>query len=52
MIIDIMGQLSLKIDDELDAKFRAMIAKMIGFKKGNLKIAIEEAILPWIDQKA
>lgn len=47
-----MGQLSIVIDDKLDEKFRATIAKTIGFKKGNIKIAIEEAIQLWIDQKA
>lgn len=47
-----MGQLSIVIDDELDAKFRAAIAKTLGFKKGNIKIAIEEAIQLWIDHKA
>lgn len=46
-----MGQMSIVIDDELDAKFRAAIAKTIGFKKGNIKIAVEEAIQLWIDRQ-
>jgi hypothetical protein len=46
-----MGQLSIVIDDELDARFRAVIAKTIGFKKGNIKIAIEQAIQLWIDDQ-
>ena len=47
-----MGQISIVIDDELDTEFRAAIAKSLGLKKGNIKIAVEEAIRLWIDQKA
>jgi hypothetical protein len=47
-----MGQISLMIDDELDTKFRAAIAKTLGYKKGNIKIAIKQAIELWIDQNA
>jgi hypothetical protein len=44
-----MGQISLVIDDKLDAEFREVVAKQLGFKKGNLKIAIEQALRLWID---
>jgi hypothetical protein len=47
-----MGQISVVIDDDLDAEFRAAIANRLGLKKGNIKIAIEDAIRSWIDQKA
>jgi hypothetical protein len=47
-----MGQISVFIDDDLDTEFRVAIAKKLGLKKGNIKIAIEEAIRLWIDQKA
>jgi len=47
-----MGQISVFIDDDLDTEFRAAIANTLGLKKGNIKIAIEEAIRLWIDQKA
>jgi hypothetical protein len=46
-----MGQISIVIDDDLDTKFRTAIAKNLGLKKGNIKIALEEAINMWIDQK-
>jgi len=46
-----MGQISVFIDDDLDAEFRATIANRLGLKKGNIKIAIEDAIRSWIDQK-
>ncbi|HPY72454.1 MAG: hypothetical protein PHN90_02975 [Methanothrix sp.] len=46
-----MGQLNVVIDDDLDGEFRDAVAKRLGMKKGNLKIAIEQAIRNWIDQK-
>jgi len=46
-----MGQISIVINDELDAKFRAAIAQKLGLRKGNIKIAIEEAITMWIEQR-
>ena len=42
---------SKAIDDKLDTRFREEIARRLGLKKGNIKIAIEEAINLWIDQK-
>ncbi|MGA9099841.1 MAG: hypothetical protein WB392_13020 [Methanotrichaceae archaeon] len=47
-----MGQISLVIDDKLDAEFREAVAKKLGMKKGNIKIALEQALRLWIDQKA
>ncbi|VVB63311.1 Uncharacterised protein [uncultured archaeon] len=44
-----MAQISLVINDELDTKFRKVVATTLGLKKGNIKIAIEEAIQLWID---
>lgn len=46
-----MGQLSVVIDNDLEAKFREAIYQRLGLKKGVIKIAIEEAIQLWIDQK-
>ena len=46
-----MAQMSIVIDDDLDSKFREAIVKRLGMKKGNIKIAIEEAINLWINQK-
>ncbi len=43
-----MARINLVIDDELDEQFRNEVAKRIGMKKGNLKIAINEAIKNWI----
>jgi len=34
--------------DDLEKEFREEVSKNLGFKKGNLQIAIEEAIKEWI----
>lgn len=46
-----MARINLVIDDELDEQFRNEVAKRLGMKKGNIKIAIEDAIRQWINQK-
>lgn len=43
-----MGKLTLTLNDELEKKFRDEIYKRLGMKKGNMQIAIEEAIEQWI----
>lgn len=43
-----MGQLNVEIPDELDEKFKRVVAKKFGLRKGSLKKAIEEAIMEWI----
>jgi len=45
-----MGQISLVIDDKLDTEFRKEVANRLGMKKGNIKIAVEEALRSWIDR--
>lgn len=46
-----MGTLGLKIDDDLDTKFREAVYKRKGMKKGNITEALEEAIEQWIDSE-
>jgi hypothetical protein len=46
-----MARFDLTIDDKLDQQFRDMIYKKYGMKKGNLRIALEEAIRLWIDNE-
>lgn len=46
-----MVRINLVIDDEIDKQFRMEVAKRLGMKKGNIKIAIEEALKLWLDQK-
>jgi hypothetical protein len=47
-----MGAIKVILSDELEQKFRDEVFKSKGMKKGNITIAIEEAINMWIeDQK-
>lgn len=43
-----MAHINLVIDDELDKQFRNEVNKRLGMKKGNIKIAIEEALRDWV----
>jgi hypothetical protein len=44
-----MGAIKVILPDELEKKFRDEVYKSMGMKKGNITIAIEEAINMWID---
>jgi len=46
-----MARLSITITDELDRRLRETVADTIGFKKGNLQRALEEAIEDWVRKK-
>ncbi|MGA8081455.1 MAG: hypothetical protein WB988_06300 [Candidatus Nitrosopolaris sp.] len=46
-----MARLDLSIDDKLDIQFRDMVYKTMGMKRGNLGIALEEAIKIWLSSK-
>lgn len=48
--INPMGRIVVELDEELENAFRNEVARRLGMKKGNLKIAIEEAIKKWIEQ--
>jgi hypothetical protein len=45
----IMGAIKVILQDELEEKFRNEVFKSKGMKKGNITIAIEEAISMWIE---
>jgi hypothetical protein len=45
-----MVRWTVTIDDELDKRFRDVVAKVKGFKRGALKEALEEAIKLWIEK--
>jgi hypothetical protein len=46
-----MGRINIVIDDAIEKEFRLEAGRRFGAKKGNIKIAIEEAIRSWIDRK-
>jgi len=43
-----MGRINLTMNDDLEKRFREAVAGTIGFKKGNLQVAVEEALEEWI----
>ena len=44
----IMGRMDIVIPDELEEDFRKAVAVKLGLKKGNVSIAVEEAIKEWL----
>ena len=45
-----MGKMYVVLSDELEEQFREAVFNRLGMKKGNLTIAIEEAIKNWINK--
>jgi hypothetical protein len=46
-----MGKITLTLKDELEKRFREEVFRRLGMKKGNIQLAIEEAIDLWINSK-
>jgi hypothetical protein len=46
-----MVYLNVDINDKLDAEFRRMIGERLGTKRGNLQLAVEEALSEWIERR-
>ncbi len=46
-----MATMHIAIEDDVEERFRKEIGKRMGAKKGNIKIALEEAINQWIERK-
>jgi len=44
-------KINVTISEELDREFRKAVAEFLGFKRGNLRIAVEEALRLWIKAK-
>jgi len=44
-----MGSVKVILSDELEKEFREEVFKQMGMKKGNLTLAIEEAVKGWIE---
>jgi hypothetical protein len=43
-----MTRLDVEIDPKLDSKFRTTVFKRLGMKRGNLQIAVEDALRTWL----
>jgi hypothetical protein len=44
-----MGKMNVVLKDDLEEKFRRTVFERKGMKKGNISIALEEAIEQWIE---
>ena len=47
----IMGRIDIILSDELEKKFRAEVFKIYGMKKGNITLAVEDAVQDWVKKK-
>lgn len=45
-----MGRMDVILPDELEKEFREEVFKRYGMKKGNVTLAIQQAIKQWIRQ--
>ena len=46
-----MGSIKIILSDALEKEFREEVFKKLGMKKGNITLAVEEAIKDWIRKK-
>lgn len=46
-----MARIDIIMRDDLEKRFREEVFKKYGMKKGNITIAVEEAIDDWIKKK-
>jgi hypothetical protein len=44
-------KINLTINADLEKEFREAISMKYGYKKGNLQLAIEEAVKDWIEKQ-
>lgn len=47
----IMGRIDIILPDELEKKFREEVFRMYGMKKGNITLAVEDAVCDWVKKK-
>lgn len=46
-----MGRIDIILPDDLEEEFRAEVAKELGMRRGNLTLAIQEAVKLWIETR-
>ena len=44
-----MGRIDIILPDDLEEDFRAEVAKQLGMRRGNLTLAVQDAIRSWVD---
>ena len=45
-----MARMNIIVNDDIESEFRKAVANHLGLKKGNLQLAIQEAMLLWIEK--
>jgi hypothetical protein len=45
-----MARMDIIVPDDLEKRFRAEVFKRLGMKRGNITLAIQEAIEQWIEK--
>jgi len=45
-----MGRMDIILPDELEQRFREEVFKRLGMKRGNITLAVQEAIEQWIEK--
>jgi hypothetical protein len=48
----LLGKMNIVLGDKTEERFRKAVADNKGMKKGNISVALEEAIELWIEQQA
>lgn len=46
-----MGKINISLDDKIEERFRKAVFQSKGMKKGNISIALQEAIDLWIKEQ-
>lgn len=46
-----MGRIDIILPDDLEEEFRAAVAKELGMRRGNLTLALQEAVRLWIETR-
>jgi hypothetical protein len=44
-------RLNLVLEEDVEERFRKAVFEKYGMKKGNIQIAVEEALREWIDRQ-
>ncbi|MFZ0220653.1 MAG: hypothetical protein WAM42_03030 [Candidatus Nitrosopolaris sp.] len=51
LLIENMGKMNIVIEDDIEERFRRTVANSKGFRKGNISIALQEAMELWIKEQ-